>query len=171
MSSFFSFYRFPPHVILDSRFSEQSFLDWIEVNQFGATFALPCTHMSHLFTLLSEDVGIGEWRAAYTSMGRVASFKRVQSANGSIVEWRVLSSGWHVSNQTFTNDDSFTIDDYNLLLKLSPKALISIAKGMGVTDIGDKQKITTAITNLTPEQRVVIEKGLESSVRRAEKCM
>ena len=131
--------------------------------------ALPSTHLNHLFVLLSQNVGINQWRAAYTPSGHVASFKRVQATNGLIIEWRILSFGWKIENASFIQNDSFTSNDFDLLTKLSPKALTTIAASMGIIDDSDKMNVISTITSLSPEKRVVLLS--DDSSNRATKCL
>jgi len=171
MHSFIAHYGFTPHIILDSRFSEKSFLDWVEITKSGATIAIPSTHMSSLFSLLSQGVGPNQWRAAFLSSGRVASFKRVLSSTNEIIEWRILSYGWKVENVEVKNDDSFTLSDFELLSKLSPKGLITIARLMGEIGEGDNLTMAAAITKISPEQRMEQSLAASSSTKYATKCL
>lgn len=155
--------------MLDARFSEKSFLDWIEVFQCGATFALPSTHMSYLFSLLSENVGIGQWRAAITPSNRIASFKRVQSSTNEVIEWRVISSGWSIDNIKPQLENAFSLSDFELLSKLSPKGLMTIAKSMCVENSGNNLEMATAISKISPEQRLT--HTITTSYTKVSKCL
>ena len=64
----------------------------------------------------------------------------------------------------------FSNEDFTLLSKCSMKGLIEIAKKMNVENTGDKQMIVSAITKLTSEKRIILEKGLDCNAKRAVKC-
>ena len=94
MISFQNHYKYFPHIVLGAWFTDKDFLNWVEQfgqrNGGGATVAMSLIHMIFLFSLLSLNVGDGEWWSAYTSSGKVTSFKHVNQG-GALVEWRVVS--------------------------------------------------------------------------------
>jgi hypothetical protein len=176
MESFTSQYSFSPHVVLDARFAKSDFIGWIEQycsqqKSGGATYALPCTHMSELFSLLSKEVCVGEWRAATTPTGRLASFKRSNNQKGDMVEWRVLSWGWSVKEQEFVlPKNPFSLKEFNLLKSFSQESLSFLAMKCGLLGEGDKEDLSAAITGLTECERRVMCEGLDEPKKRAEKC-
>jgi hypothetical protein len=137
MQSFADFYGFNPHAIVDARFMDAAFIDWVELHcqrdgGGGVTAALPSNHMPSLFSLLSLDVGDDEWRCAVTDSGRMCSFKRVRDKAGDLVEWRLATWGWKEKDTEIgAMRNPFTLKDFKLLTKLSHPALIQLAMNKG----------------------------------------
>jgi hypothetical protein len=83
----------------------------------------------------------------------------------------VISVGWKIENKSFVEKEMFTIEDYNLLLKLFLTTLLHLIKNVSVNIIKDKKVLTTLIIKNTSEKRMLVKKNLENTQTRAKKCV
>ena len=112
---------------------------------------MPSTHIISLFSLLSLNVGDGEWWLAYTLSGKVTSFKHVNQG-GALVEWRVVSWGWSIDGLKFKSEPSmFTLKRWTSLSKLLRTELVCLAMKCGDSGEGDKTELLEFLTGLTLE--------------------
>jgi hypothetical protein len=178
MQRFTTAYSFSPHVILDARFTDNQFLDWIvrfgsETMSGGATIALPSTHMAPLFSLLSLGVGVKQWRCAYSPDGKMASFKRVACLDdeSKVLEWRVVSWGWGIEGTQFEMPSSpFTIEEFKMLKSFSRQTLVFLARKCQLLGEGDCMMLAEQLSELKRSDRQLREEGLEKPEQRKKKC-
>jgi hypothetical protein len=170
-------YSFCPHAVLDARFTEKPFLNWIvrfgsETMTGGATIALPSTHMVPLFSLLSIGVGVKQWRCAYSPCGKMASFKRVMCLDEKkVLEWRVVSWGWGMEGMRFEAPTTpFTLPEFKMLSSFSRDTLVFMARKMGLVGEGDSMMLAESIAEFSRSERQLVAEGLEKPEKRKEKC-